>query len=141
LQFLYEPLTLDVFPWTRSSFHIRLGVVFNEMELDGSASGSITLNHDTYTGSVGLRIQQQIADPYLGIRGNLFYFDHAHHWAMTGELGVMYSGDPRVSLNGQSSPASPTFASDLATVRGKIQHDANWIQFWPVASLGVSYSF
>ncbi len=144
-QFLFAPLTLDIYPWKTSSFHICVGAVINELMLDGSASGRITVEGDHYDGSVALRIQQQPVDPYIGIRGNLCYFDREHHWALVGELGAMYAGDPRVSLSGSESNPNPyvqrQFNSDLATVDGKIKHDARYAEFWPVLTLGVSYSF
>ncbi len=142
-QFLFAPLTLDIYPWKSSSFHICVGAVINELALDGSASGSITLEGDHYAGNVALRIQQQPVDPYLGFRGILCYFDRGHHWALVGEVGAMYAGDPRVSLSGsQSDPYyQKQFNSDLATVQSKIKHDARFADFWPVLTLGVSYSF
>ncbi|HEX4120312.1 MAG TPA: hypothetical protein VH619_06840 [Verrucomicrobiae bacterium] len=142
LQFLYESLTVDVFPWTHSSFHASAGLVLNQFELGGSANGPLTLNGNHYMGNIDLAIRQQAADPYIGIGGNLLYFDHAHHWALTGNLGAMYTGSPRVSLSGtESGPPSPTFQSDLEKVRGEIKHDARYAEIWPAVALGISYSF
>lgn len=142
LQLLSEPLTLDIYPWTSSSFHISAGIVLNQFQVSGSASSSdLHLFGNEYVGTANLRIEQQAVDPYLGIGGNLFYFDHAHHWAMTGELGAFYTGDPRVSLTGTSAPPSATFQSDLAREKNEIRHDARYAEFWPVLKLGVSFSF
>ena len=146
LQLLSEPLTLDIYPWTSSSFHISAGIVLNQFQLGGSATGNLNLpgGNGTYSATANLRIEQQAVDPYLGIGGNLFYFDHAHHWAMTGDLGAFYTGDPRVSLTGAIPPTAPnaaTFKSDLALEKAEIRHDARYAEFWPVIKLGVSFSF
>lgn len=141
LQLLSEPLTVDVYPWTGSSFHVSLGAVLNEFEVGGTASGALTINGTPYVGTVDLTIRQQLIDPYIGIGGNMVYFDHAHHWALTGALGAMYTGDPRVSLTGTSTPPAASLQPNLDVLRNEIHHDARYGEFWPVAKLGVSYSF
>jgi len=128
-----EPLTLDWYPWSHRSFHVGVGAVFNQNEFKGTLS-SITVNGNTY-GPATLDIQQQPVNPSLTIGGNLFYFDRAHRWAMGGELGVIYTGDTRVSLTG--GPAG----ADRQTALNQINSYAKDAQFWPVLKLSVSYSF
>jgi hypothetical protein len=133
LRLLSEPLTLDVYPWLKSSFHVSLGVLFNQNELTGSASdgGAIGIN-----GQVSLKIQQLPVNPYLSIGGNFFYFDHAHHWALGGELGVAYTGRADVSLNGSIGSRI-----EFDNESHRLQRYADQLEFWPMAKLFVSYSF
>jgi hypothetical protein len=141
LRLMSEPLNLEVFPWKRSSFHISLGALFNQMSLNGAANGKITLNGDSYSGTLNLNYKPQAVAPYLGIGGNL-YFDKAHHWSLMGALGVAWDGDGSVSLTGTAPAAvQATFNSDLAKEQSKIRSYAKDLQFWPVLKIGVTYSF
>lgn len=140
LRLMSEPLNLEVFPWKRSSFHISLGALFNEDRLSGNASGSLTLNHDKYTGNLSLDYKPETVDPYVGIGGNV-YFDKAKHWSLMGALGVAYQGDGRVSLTGNSTTPGPAFQADLQSEKSKVQSYARDLQLWPVIKVGVTYSF
>jgi len=146
LKMMMEPLTLDIYPWQKHSFRISVGVLFNQNELTGSATGdgTITINDQTFTrsevGSLKMKVEQELVNPYLGIGGNLFYFDHAHHWAMAGELGVAYTGDPSVSLT-RSGPAGPLVDAAVRGAQTRLQRYADDYKFWPVVKLAVTYSF
>ena len=133
-----EPLNLDVYPWERSSFHIALGALFNENRLSGNATGSVNLGSGTpsYPGSLNLVYKPNVLDPYVGIGGNL-YFDHAHHWSVLGALGVAYAGDGTVTL--VSSPDKYPVA--LENERNRIKSYTRDLSFWPVAKIGLTYSF
>lgn len=137
-----EPLNLEIFPWSRSSFHLSLGMLFNENQLSGTDVGSVTLNHIKYTGNLNLNYKPDVVDPYVGIGGNL-YFDHAHHWSLMGALGVAFAGDGDVSLTGtQNHPAlNAQFNNGLAIEKAKVRSYANDLQFWPVIKIGLNYSF
>jgi len=129
-----EPLTFNIYPWTRSSFHISVGALLNQNRLSGSSTGTITINGNTY-GDPVLSIKQEAENSYLTVGGNL-YFDHAHHVSLSGQLGFIYTGQPRVSFTAVGvSPA------DQQTEQNKIQHYANDFKFWPVVKVGLNYSF
>jgi hypothetical protein len=81
-----------------------------------------------------------LVNPYLSIGGNFFYFDRAHHWAMGGELGVAYTGDPDTSLK-RSGPAAPLVDQAVRGAERKLDDYANKFQWWPVVKLNVTYSF
>jgi hypothetical protein len=134
---LSETVALDIYPWKRHSFHISLGIMVNQSELIGTAFGAYMLNGRIYTGSLDLNIRPQPVNAYISIGGNFFYFDHAHHWAMFGELGLAYIGDAQVSLKA-SDPAA-TFA--VANEKNKIADSRKHFPFWPILKLGVTYSF
>jgi hypothetical protein len=137
-----QPLNLDVYPWEKLSFHIALGVLFNENHLSGNASGNnLVLDNVNYTGNLALLYKQNTVDPYLGIGGN-FYFDKAHHWSLMGSLGVAYVGRGSVSLTASGAGALTTaqqagLQSELSKIRGATRE----MEFWPVAKIGLTYSF
>ena len=136
LRLLSEPLTLDIYPWKKRSFHISAGVMFNQFEATGT--GYATGPSGTFR-SVEATVREHPVSGYLSIGGNFFYFDRAHHWAMGGELGVAYTGVPNVSL----SRANGSGLSDDAVNNAKQKlHDyVNQYKWWPVVKLKVTYSF
>jgi len=112
VRLLSEPLTLDYYPWQKSSFHISAGMQFNQNRLTGSADtvGTIIIGGEPFpeesVGTLKLKVEQQPVNPYLSIGGNFFYFDRAHHWAFGGELGLTYTGDPDTSLTRSGPPST-----------------------------------
>ena len=140
IRLMSEPLTLDLYPWKGHSFHISAGVQFNQNRLTGTADATGTILPPARVGTLNLNIEQQLVNPYLSIGGNFFYFDHAHHWAMGGELGVAYTGDPKVSLTRTGPPAALLDAA-VRAAQGGVQDYANQFKWWPVVKLTVSYSF
>jgi hypothetical protein len=132
-----EPLTLDLYPGRRSSFHVSLGMLFNQDQLSGSATGAnLSFDNQNYTGNLNLNIKYQPVDPYLAIGGNL-YLDDGHHISLTGTLGVAYFGDANVSLT--SNPVDPT--GTVAHEVSQVQKYANDLRFYPVIKLGLNFSF
>ena len=149
LRLMSEPLTLDIYPWKKHSFHISAGWLFNQNELTGTASdyGTITIGGQQFpvpsVGTLNLKIQSQEVNPYLGIGGNFLYFDHGHHWALGGELGVAYTGDAKVSLtrSGPSGPLSGAIDAAVSREQNKAQDWANQLKWMPMVKLMVTYSF
>jgi len=147
LRLLSEPLTLDLYPWKKHSFHISVGALFNQNRLTGTASGTgtIIINGQPFltdlVGTLNLKIEQQPVNPYLTIGGNFFYFDRAHRWAMGGELGVAYTGDQKVSLT-RSGPSAPLIDAAVRAEQTRVQDYADEHYKWlPVVKLTVNYSF
>jgi hypothetical protein len=133
-----EPAAFSLYPSVESSFHVNLGVVFNQFRVTGTTqNGTFTLNGNTYAGTLNLNVQQQPISPYISIAGNFFYFDHGHHVSIGGELGCMYTGTPRVGL----ISSNPAANADVATEREQVIHIANDFKFWPIIKLGLNVSF
>ena len=76
----------------------------------------------------------------LSIGGNLFYFDHTHHWPMGGELGLAYTRNPKVSLT-RSGSAAPIIDAAVSRQQKKPQNYADQFRWMPVVKLMVTYSF
>jgi hypothetical protein len=143
-----EPLTLDVYPWRKHSFHISLGALFNQSNLKVQAmptEGIITINGNDYFvdpgGRLNLKINQPTVCPYLSIGGNFFYFDHAHHVSMGGELGVAY-GKWNVSLTSQNiQDPGDTLTGDLKAAQKQLSDRLQAVPLFPVIKLNLCYSF
>jgi len=137
LRLMSEPLTLDLYPWKSSSFRVSAGLMFNQNRLTGATTGTLNLNGVPFPGATAnLEIKQQPVDPYLALGGNL-YFDKGHHFSLGGELGVVYTGDPKVNLT-TTPPAPP---SDVQAEQAKIKRYAKDAEFWPVLKVSLNYSF
>jgi hypothetical protein len=145
LRLVSEPLVLKLYPWKKHSFHLGLGLMFNQNQLTGTASDSGIVIIDGHplpvvAGQLTMQVQQQLVNPYMSIGGNFFYFDHAHHWAVGGELGVAYTGEAVVHLN-RGGLSSPAIDAAMDAARYELQKYADQYQWWPVAKLNVSFSF
>ncbi len=130
-----EPLTLDLYPGKRSSFHLSVGALFNQDQVTGTALVN-NFNGSGYNGTLNLSIKYQPVDPYLAIGGNV-YFDSAHHISLSGALGVAYFGDSKVSLT--SNPVDAT--GSVASEQSKIHKYANDLKFFPIVKVGLNFSF
>jgi hypothetical protein len=140
IRLMSEPLTFDIYPWKEHSFHVSVGLQFNQNRLTGTAEDTGGIIPPAKLGTLNLTIEQQLANPYLSIGGNFFYFDHAHHWAMGGELGIAYTGEPKVSLT-RTGPPAPLLDAAVKYEQGRVQDYANQYKWWPVVKLTVSYAF
>ncbi len=154
VQLLTEPLTLDIYPWEGNSLHFGIGVLFNQNVLFGGASAISNRTYDidgrryrsSDVGHVNLGIDQNAVAPYLGVAGNLFYFDRAHHWAFTGEAGVAYLGPASVTLSRSgglsgSNAVGHSIDRSLNSEVSKIRGYGDDFAWWPVLKLGLGYNF
>ena len=150
VRLMSEPLTLDLYPWQKHSFHVSVGMMFNQNQITGASSGfgPVTIAGQTFefsdVGVLNLKIQQQPVNPYLSIGGNFLYFDQAHNWALGGELGVAYTGDPTISLTRSgvfSAGGHDALGSALDEEKQKAKNWADQYKWLPIVKLMVTYSF
>lgn len=144
-----EPLLLDLYPWKKRSFRMSAGVLFNQNSLKSSLTptSEVTLGGRTYTdpvasgvGSIDLKVKQRSVCPMVTIGGNVFYFDSAHHWAFSSEVGAYFAGKPDVQLSTTSS--DPTVIQDVEAEKQKIKDDiGSKLNIIPLVKLGVNFSF
>lgn len=139
-----EPVTVDWYPWRSRSFRLSLGARFNQNRLRGTGTGgNIELDGTTYTpaeyGSLSMVVKQNTVNPYLALGGTLFHFDSRHRWGMTGEIGVFYTGNPKVDLSTTGSVAG--LAASLDAEEGQLESKAKDFKFWPVLKIAVEYKF
>lgn len=151
---LSGPLAVDIYPWADSAFHISVGALINlnrftaDVKNSGVVNSTFVFNGNDYlqsaVGDFDLEVEQQVFSPFISI-GTSVYFGEKKRWAVTGELGVAYTGSPDVSLNAPNRDPSldltPNFADDIAGEERKIEKDAEDFQFYPIIKLGVSFRF
>ena len=148
LSLMSEPLGLDKnYPWKKSTFRITVGILFNQNEQTGVVTadpvfgqtfyriGNSPYGYDSASiGDLNLKAEQQPVSPYISI-GASYFFDKAKHWSLNGELGVVYTGTPDVTLT-TGTPNSGVLA-DLNTEAQRMA-DGAW-KFFPILRLGVNY--
>lgn len=142
-------LLLDFSPL--GPFRITGGLIVNDNKVDITgrpSGGSYTINGVVYPASAigslnGTVKSGNRAAPYLGIGyGNVaglgvnFYFD----------LGVMFQGTPKASLNAACGSAlTPAqcaqLGNDVAAEQVRLQNDIKNFKYYPVANIGVTIGF
>jgi hypothetical protein len=132
----------DWYPFS-GSFRTTGGVLYdnNKFTLTALAGpGGFTVGSTTYTGisSVQGTVAFNKVAPYFGIGwGNPVA--NGKGWGMFSDIGVMFQGKPKTELT-FTCTSCPT-ASDIAAENAKLQDDLKNLQWWPVASIGISYQW
>ncbi|MBZ9559220.1 MULTISPECIES: hypothetical protein [Modicisalibacter] len=138
-------LTLDYFPFA-GRFFVSLGAVRPDIAVQvvgrPKAGGSYEFNGRTYTAAeVGtLEGKASLGDsvqPYLGIgwRGS-----HAAGLGMFGRLGAFLT-DAEVDLHATGAASDPRLAGDVQREEDDLQDDLDDYGFYPVAVVGLEYTF
>ena len=139
-------LTLDYYPFA-GRFFLTVGAMLPDMEANVTGrpkdNGEYEFNGNTYTADdVGtLQGKLTIADgvqPYAGLgwRGS-----HKSGFGLFSELGVMAT-NVDVSLNATGPAADrDDFQRDLRREEQRLEDDAKKLRVYPVALIGISYTF
>lgn len=140
---------LDWYPF-HGSFKISGGGYYTGTKLDVTGQpteGSFTFNGQQYSSAeVGsltgkAKFQHETA-PYVGIGwGNPFA--GSNHWSVFVDLGVIFTGSPKLELSSTGGTLSnnATLQQNLEQERKKAEDDVSNISVYPVVSLGVAYRF
>ncbi|MEE8580413.1 MAG: hypothetical protein V3T33_02390 [Myxococcota bacterium] len=112
----------------------------NTVDFTARPSGSVTIGGQTFApGAVGRlngEIDLNTFAPYVGLgySGGLFGVEHL---AFDFELGMKYGGAPDVTLTSSGAVSQ----ADLNSEEKKIENQIDFIRFYPVVTLGLSYRF
>ena len=145
----------DYHPWKNGGFRLTGGLVFQDNNIEGTGKakngGKININgvdYDTTTQLTSVKAKVSLGNsvaPYLGIGwGNAV--KPGKHWGFSTSLGLMFAGSPKVVLTPEFGPgATPDLKekinNNIEAERKKQESDLNWLNIYPVFSLGVSYQF
>ena len=151
---LFNVSTLvDFYPFKGSGFHLTGGLVFQNNKIEGTGevtNGEITIGNETFTsderGSVDLEVSfSNSVAPYLGIGfGNAVKPDRRIGFSIN--LGVMFAGEPEVSLEPNSDPAATPQVQQqineaIENEKSELEDYLNGFNIYPVLSLSLSYQF
>jgi hypothetical protein len=138
-------ILLDLFPLA-NNFRLSVGAVYNgnKLLLHGtpSSNGTIIINGNPYTATIDGEVDFKKYVPYAGIgygrpiRSGL---------SLTLDLGVMFQGTPTATLTGTCSSPIPGacagFQNDLAAQQASLNDKIKDFRYYPVASIGLAYTF
>ena len=121
--------------YTKNKFNVTASLVSNENAIGNNTYTSIEAG--SLIGSI--ETGNEIA-PYFGI-GFGKRADSDDRLGVSIDLGVMYTGSPKVSLTADGLLASEsTFMSDLDEEERNIS-SSNYFKVYPVTSIGITYKF
>ncbi len=141
------PLLLDYHPFD-NGFRVTSGIFINNNEVTAVAEPNgltIDIGGTTYDvtdiGTLDAKIDFRTTAPYLGIGwGNPV--SEGSQLTITLDLGVIFQGKPKVSMEATGAIASdPAFQADLDKETADLKEDVESIEYYPVISLGVAYRF
>jgi hypothetical protein len=161
---------LDIYPFHKG-FRISPGLLFynaNQVTADASVAGgqSFTLNDRTYYSSTahpvtgnGMLNLHTTSPAFTITTGWGNTIPRKGHWSFPVEVGAAFTGAPSVNVNlggwacydhaqtqctditSKTDPIAQEIRSDLAAQVGKWTKDIEPLKTYPIASLGVAYSF
>lgn len=144
-------LFADWYPF-QGGFRVSTGLFLNknEINLTGNPSGgTYDINGTTYQASdlgslTGKLDYGQKVAPYLGLGWG--HLGKKSGLSFMADVGVLFTGEPDVALNGTCNPALPVMTcdqlqADIAAEQAQLKDDLGDASFWPVISLGIGYTF
>lgn len=142
---------LDYYPFRNSGLRMTGGIVLHNTELEGKAKLNnnqvFVYNNNTYSTADITSVQGKVSlpnqvAPYIGIGwGNPF--KQGQRWGFSANLGVMFAGSPQINLtpNINNEALRNQILQDIAIEARELEKKLQGYSFYPVLSLGVSYSF
>lgn len=141
------PLLLDYHPFD-NGFKITSGIFINNSKVTGVAQPEglmLDIGGIKYEilsiGDVNGKIDFRKASPYLGIGwGNAL--GKGSPVKVTVDIGVLFQGKPNVTLEPtEDTSLIPGFDDSLEKETADLKKDLEYLQYYPVVSVGVAYSF
>lgn len=128
-----------------SPFRLTVGIFqnSNEIELVSTDATSFDIGGTTFTpadvGTLSSTVTFEGTAPYLGIG---FDFELVNRLGLTLDMGVLWQGEPDVSLSANGLLANdPTFLSLLDAERDELSDEFDSYKAYPVISLGLNFNF
>jgi hypothetical protein len=146
--FLSVGLLGNVYPFG-GAFHLTAGAYYLDQHLPLDVRpqvGDYRINGQSYPQSELTSLSGRVVfvheAPYLGIGwGNPTM---SPGWHLSGRLGVLYEGKPRVDVVGVTTLTGAqrdALYNNLDVQRRRVQNDLSFLAFYPVAGISVDYRF
>lgn len=128
-----------------SPFRITLGAYQNEntVEMISTDNPTFDIGGTIYSaadvGTLASTTSFDSTSPYLGAG---FDFSFLNRLGLSLDFGVLWQGDPKVSLSSNGLLANdPTFLNNLNTELEQLTDEVDYLKAYPVVSLGVNFNF
>lgn len=149
LKLLTVPLMVDYHPFDGSGFRVSVGGAYNGNKLTAKATPtkSITLYGTTYTpgalGTINSELKLGSAVAAIATIGYDSSFVSNSPLSFNFEAGAMYSGKSKLKISATGFAATQTQTlADLRKDANKSLDDVKkYLQFYPILSIGLNYSF
>jgi hypothetical protein len=133
---------LDWFPFA-NNFRISAGPVYNgnKLGLSTPPNTTLTVGNNTYTATLDGDVTFKKYVPYAGIG---YGRPVGTGFSLTFDLGVVFQGTPTATLNGTCTPApacTAQFQTDLKLQEASLNDAIKNFRYYPVATLGLAYTF
>ncbi len=149
LDFFTAGLLLDIHPLgimpVGGSFRVTAGALYNanKLSLEARPTQSVSVGGTDYAASDVERLDADVKfnniAPYVGLgwgtSPSLLPF------AFTADLGVLYQGSPRVSLNSPKANTTSGLAESLEREQEEMKDDLSSWKWYPVAMVGFAIIF
>jgi hypothetical protein len=133
-------LLADFYPFA-NNFRLSAGPVYNGNKLRLSTPNtSLTINGALYQASLDGEVDFRKVAPYAGIG---YGRPIGAGLSLTFDLGVVFQGSPKATLNGTCSPAPActNFQGDLKAQEASLNDKIKDFRYYPVVALGLAYTF
>lgn len=133
-------LFLDWHP-RQGGFRVSIGGVQSGNAFKGTADGELEVGENTYVAELQADVDWDGFAPYLGIGwGNAV---RSAGWSFSFDVGVMFTGEPSVSLAGTVNDPllQQQFEDDVAREEETLRQELEDYKYYPVINLGVAYRF
>lgn len=141
-------LLVDWYPF-EGGFHLTGGVVWDKNKITGNAITDVPLYYigmgeytDAEIGNITQEIVHRTISPYVGLGfGRAVTKDG--RWNVMADFGVIFTGSPKVTMLSEGGTLSTNSAllADLRLEEQWVAEDIEGYKFYPIASLGLVYSF
>lgn len=146
----YDAL-LDWYPQEGKAFRLTGGIMYNGNKIDvrakPGAAGNYSLQGNVYSaanvGQVTGTVDFGKFAPYLGVGWNTGQKEKG--WSVATDLGLMFQGAPRTSLNNSGCNAGDAvcgrFQADVQRESAALNSEVGKFKVYPVLRIGLNYKF
>lgn len=149
MRFLSAPIGLDIYPWHDRPFRFTVGALINgnrftalaAQQAPGAVSVPLGLSGGIDSAAIGdlrMKVDQNVIAPYVGVGGSWF-LDKDKRWALGGEVGVAYAGNPDVTLTRSNGPDA--IDTQVAIEEQMLEDKFEKYTFYPIVKVTMSFSF
>jgi len=146
LTLMSAPVMLDWHPFDNTAFRISAGVAYNGNKAKGRSSSNtnVTIDGISYNADeIGLvTTTLKLGSAIAGIAsiGYDSSFLYNNPWSINAEAGVMYSGNPKLSIMSNGSGDTGVKAAVEKDVRSNFKGAKKYLRVFPVFSVGFKYT-
>ena len=128
-----------------SPFRLTAGAYSNgnEINLVSEPALSYNIGGDIYTpAEVGTLRSDTVWDDFAPYLGAGFDFEVFNRLGMSFDFGVLWQGDPEVTLTSDGNPLDPdAFAASLEAERQDLEEEFDTLKAYPALSIGFHFNF